>query len=101
MYLYNRTPNTRANWQSLHQKLLAWLRKNAGIREVAGLPENSHISNELHDIPDQTYLYIYGCKAYPLTSEVLRREECNKGKVGAHTHLGYLVGYEARNIYKM
>ncbi len=101
MYLHNRTLNTRPNWESPHQKLLAWLRKNASIKEVTGLLENSHVPSELHDIPDQTHLYTYSYKTYPFTSETLRHKEYNKEKVRTYTHPGYLVDYEARNIYKM
>ncbi len=89
VYLYNRTPNARLGWKSPHEKLLTWLR------------ENGRTPSDLHDTPDHSNLYAYGCRAYPLTDEALKRSERNDTKNRTRAYLGYLVGYEGRNIYRI
>ena len=51
-------------------------------------------------IPSFAYLRAYGYRAYPLTREVKNNEE-RKRKLKPWVYIGYLVGYEASNIYRI
>ena len=46
--------------------------------------------------PDLSHLHQYGCKAYTLDKHIPR-----KSKMQERAHIGYLVDYEARNIFRI
>jgi hypothetical protein len=79
-YLYNRSPLETFN---------KWLRENG--RDVS----------ELQDKPDLSNLYAYGCRAYPLKESILKDVDRVTRRTSLRTHLGYLVGYEGSNIYRI
>ncbi|RMZ79296.1 hypothetical protein DV736_g6685, partial [Chaetothyriales sp. CBS 134916] len=62
---------------------------------------NSRDVPDTNDKPDLTNLYAYGCKVYPLKESILRGADRVQQRTSARTHLGYLVGYEGRNIYRI
>jgi hypothetical protein len=46
--------------------------------------------------PDLSHLHIYGCRSYPHIKNIPRTQ-----KLEPRAHLGYLVGYDSTNIYRM
>ena len=93
-YLHKRSPrqfvdeNNKTQWKSPFEVLNEWLRNHG--RSVAG-PNN----------PDVDHTKAYGCKAYPLTHEVKANEERRLAKTEPRAHIGYLVGYDGTNIYRI
>ena len=41
-------------------------------------------------------MHVYGCRAYPLDHHIPRRK-----KLDPRAHIGYLVGYDSTNIYRI
>ena len=76
-YLLNRTPRQGLKWKALLEVLY----------ELIGRP-NPPI--------ELAHLRVYGSRCYPL----IHKEE-RKHKLDPRAHLGYLVGYEASNIYRV
>src|SRR5699024_6988135 len=61
-YLLNRTPNKQLKWASPLERAYQWLRANRPA-----------LYRHIQEDPSQNlaYLRIYGCRAYPLTTEAL------------------------------
>jgi hypothetical protein len=74
-YLKNKTPRESNEWKTPHELFL-------GTK-----PELSH-------------LRAYGCKAYAMTAEAQLKKE-KLWKLNPRAHIGYLVGYDSTNIYKI
>ncbi|XP_044714486.1 reverse transcriptase (RNA-dependent DNA polymerase) domain-containing protein [Hirsutella rhossiliensis] len=51
--------------------------------------------------PDITFLKAYGCRAYPLTPQALQNRQKKDLKTDPHTEIGYLVGYDSTNIFRI
>jgi hypothetical protein len=88
-YLYNRSPRESNGWKSPIEVRNRWLR-TAG-KDVA----------DIQDAPDLSNLWAYGCKAYPLREEIRANKTRVENRTQPRTHLGYLVGYEGSNIYRI
>jgi hypothetical protein len=88
-YLHNRSPREANLWKSPLETFTKWLRDNG--RDVS----------ELHDKPNLSNLYAYGCRAYPLKESILKDVDRVSRRTSPRTHLGYLVGYEGSNIYRI
>jgi hypothetical protein len=88
-YLHNRSPRDANLWKSPLETFKKWLRNNG--RDVP----------ELHDKPNPSNLYAYGCRAYPLKESILKDVDRVSRRTSPRTHLGYLVGYEGGNIYRI
>jgi hypothetical protein len=88
-YIHNRSPREQNSWKTPRETLLKWLRANS--KDVA----------DLMDQPDTTNLYSYGCRAYLLRNEVLADQDRVANKTRPRTHIGYLVGYQGSNIYRI
>lgn len=70
-YLNNRTPKRSRGWKTPYEALL-------------------------EQKPNLAHLHAYGCKAYPLNKDIPRKQ-----KMLPRAHIGYLVGYESTNIYRI
>jgi hypothetical protein len=46
--------------------------------------------------PRYAHMHVYGCRAYPLEHHIPRTEKLNP-----RAHIGYLVGYDSTNIYRI
>ena len=46
--------------------------------------------------PNLVHLHVYGCKAYALNKQTSKKE-----KLKERAHIGHLVGYDARNIFRI
>ena len=75
-FILNRTPRARLNWKTPLEVLYKMIGRPNPPIEI-------------------THLRAYGCRCYPLT----HKEEMTH-KLNPKAHLGYLVGYEASNIWR-
>lgn len=46
--------------------------------------------------PNLARLYVYGCRAQPLNKHIPRQQ-----KLDPRAHIGYLVGHDSTNIYRI
>ena len=78
-YLLNHTPSAGALWDS--PKVI--------------------LQKALKNVPfyDLTHMKIYGCKAYPLLKGLSK--PANSEKLKPRAFIGYLVGYDSSNIYRI
>ena len=87
-YLYNRTPRASNNWKSPYEAFHSYVFDK---EEVSG-PRK----------PLLHYLRAYGCKAYTLIkSKGDPQYRRKRRKLDAKAHIGFLVGYESTNIYRI
>jgi hypothetical protein len=80
-YLVNRTPSKHLDWKSPIERLQISLGR-AIIK------------------PDIGHLKVYGCKTYAYIPEKIRERERHH-KLAPRAKIGYLVGYESTNIYRI
>ena len=76
-YLTNRAPTKRLDWKTPFQKL----------QEATGASNPK---------PNIAHLAVYGCRAYALNQQIPRRR-----KLEPRAFIGYLVGYESTNIFRI
>ena len=83
VYLRDRTPRESSGWKSPYEMFHSYL--NEGQRQSK---------------PQLVHLKAYGCRAYAMTSEAQLKK---KGlmKLNPRAHIGYLVGYDSTNIYRI
>ena len=87
-YLYNQTPRASNDWKSPYKAFHTFVFEQEG---VSG-PQKS----QLH------HLKAYGCKAYVLIKSKGDANRPSKHqKLDAKAHIGFLVGYESTNIYRI
>ena len=87
-YLYNQTPRASNDWKSPYKAFHTFVFKQ---KRVSGPWK-----------PQLHHLKAYGCKAYVLIKS--KRDANHPGKrqkLDAKAHIGYLVGYESANIYRI
>lgn len=70
-YLANRTPMAKHHWKTPYELVVG-------------------------QCPNLSHLYQYGCKAYSLIKHLPKKE-----KLAERAHIGHLVGYEVRNIFRI
>ncbi|KAL2267988.1 hypothetical protein VTJ83DRAFT_2834 [Remersonia thermophila] len=95
-WLINITPSQRNDWKSPNEKLYSW------FRQYFRWYQPEFVDDRTRDLrPHLGNLYAYGCRAYPLD----KRREANTHrklfKTTERAHIGYLVGYQATNIYRI
>lgn len=89
VYLHNRSPQQAHDWKTPFERLHQWLR------------DNNRDTGYLQTQPDITHLKAYGCCAYPLTREALKQKHKRNLKTHPHAEVGYLVGYDSTNIFRI
>jgi len=80
-YLVNRTPSKHLDWKSPIERLQISLGRTI-IK------------------PDIGHLKVYGCKTYVYIPEEIRERERHH-KLAPRAKIGYLVGYQSTNIYRI
>ena len=87
VYLNNRMPKYFLLWQSPYKAFYTYLAYRDGIVVK-------------HCKPQQAHLHAYGCKVYTLSAEAaLKKNHCKK--LDPKAWVGYLVGYNSMNIYRI
>jgi len=76
-YLVNRSPSKQLDWKTP----LETLQRALGRQNPS---------------PSIAHLRVYGCRAYPLNPRIPRKK-----KLEPRAHIGYLVGYNSTNIFRI
>ena len=76
-YVLNRTPNRQLDWKTPLEVL-------------------QQLTNMPNPRPSIAHLRVYGARAYPLDHKIPKSE-----KLKPRAHIGYLVGYDSTNIFRI
>ena len=87
VYLHNRTPRYQYNWKSPYDRFHTYLAHRDGVV----VPDRK---------PQQAHLKVYGCKAFALTTEYLKKEK-RLHRFNPKAWIGFLVGYDSTNVYRI
>jgi GAG-pre-integrase domain len=87
VYLHNRTPRYMYNWKTPYDRFHTYLAFRDGV--VID-----------HKKPQVAHLKVYGCKAYALTTETLKKAN-RLQRLNPKAWLGYLVGYDSTNKFRI
>ena len=85
IYIQNRIPHRTIGWKSPCEALAEHLSQSG-----------DHMPHWLQTKPDLSNLRIYGCKAYCRINNIARL-----AKMAPRAAIGYLVGYESSNIWRI
>ncbi|KAF4340968.1 hypothetical protein FBEOM_5107 [Fusarium beomiforme] len=80
VYLYNRTPKYIYNWKTPYERFYTYF----AFRDGVVVTERK---------PDQTHLRVYGCKAFAMTTDALKKKN-RRQRLDPRGWIGYLVGEE-------
>lgn len=91
VYLYNRTPNygkdLPSTWSTPYERFHT---ANSFAKGIV-----------IHDRrPDQSFLRVFGCKAYAMTATAQKKEE-RLQRLNPKAWVGFLIGYRSSNIYRI
>ncbi|KAL3702648.1 hypothetical protein TMatcc_011227 [Talaromyces marneffei ATCC 18224] len=81
------TPRYASNWKTLYDRFTTHAAWKSGI-----VIENQK--------PQLAHLKVYGCKAYALTTEYMKKEN-RLQRFNPRAWIGYLVGYDSTNVYRI
>lgn len=96
IYLYNISPSKANNWRTPNQQLDSWFQQYFRWYR----PELvSRLTTDLR--PNWSNIYAYGARAYPLIKDREAGRAKRAFKVKPRGHVGYLVGYQASNIFRI
>lgn len=87
VYLLNRTLRYQYDWKSPYERFHHAVAKNRGLN----IPDFK---------PQQAHLRIFGCKAFALTTEYMRKQN-RLQRFNPKAWIGYLVGYDSTNVYRI
>lgn len=87
VYLHNRTPRRSLGWRTPYEEFHTAVARACGNKNAIRKPKLHHLRN-------------YGCRAYAMTSEALRKTD-RLMKMKPRAWIGYLIGYESTNIYRI
>jgi hypothetical protein len=82
VYLRDRTPRESNGWKSPYERFYTFLANGRSRR------------------PQLAHLKAYGCRAYAMTSDAQLKKK-RLSKLDPRAHIGYLVGYDSTNIYRI
>jgi hypothetical protein len=85
-YLTDRTPVRKLGWKTPYESRSEILAKISSAKGLESSPKK----------PDLSHLRVYGCKAYVRIPNIPK-----KLKLDPRTHIGFLVGYDSTNIFRI
>ena len=88
VYLHNRTPNYTYNWKSPYDRFHTHVAHRDGVVVEDRKPQLAHLK-------------VYGCKAFAMTTDALRKSNRLHTRLNPKAWIGYLVGYDSTNIYRI
>jgi hypothetical protein len=88
VYLHNRTPRAQNHWATPYTLFHTYIAEKNGIKG--------------HVTPETAHLKAYGCVAYAASISYIKTPRANRlRKLDPRSNVGYLVGYNFTNIYKI
>lgn len=87
IYLLNRMPRYHLNWHSPYERLHSFASGAEGVINRRPKPRLHH-------------LRVYGCKVYAMTAAAQQKHK-KLHKLNPGVFIGYLVGYDSTNIYRI
>jgi hypothetical protein len=87
IYLHNRTPKYQYHWKTSYDQFHTF------IAQRNGMPVE-------HKRPDQAHLRAYGCKAFAMTTDALKKAN-RLQRFNPKAWIGYLIGYDSTNVYRV
>ena len=86
VYLHNRLPREAQTWKSPYEVFFSSVHVS-GPKPIQKKPQLAHIK-------------AYGCRAYAMTKSAQLKENKLR-KLDSRAHVGYLVGYDSTNIFRI
>ena len=94
VYLFNRTPRYTNHWQTPYERFYTYTDRKESE------PTTLRTASDPPRKPQLAHLKAYGCRAYAMTKDAkLKRKRL--GMLDPRAHIGYLVGYDSTNIYRI
>jgi transposase InsO family protein len=93
VYLHNRTPREGLGWKSPYEVFYTHTAKMTRLQEGQKKQPKSQK-------PQLAHLKAYGCRAYAMTDDAQLKDK-RLLKLNPRAHIGYLVGYDSTNIYRV
>jgi hypothetical protein len=87
VYLLNRTPRWQYYWKTPYDRFHTYVAHKDGVAVE-------------HRKPNQAHLRVYGCKAYAMTTDALKKAN-RLQRFNPRAWIGYLVGYNSTNVYRI
>lgn len=87
VYLSNRTPRYTFNWKTPIDRFYTYLAHQDGVVTEDRKPQQAHLK-------------VYGCKAFAMNTEAHKKSK-RLERFNAKAWIGYLVGYQSTNIYRI
>jgi hypothetical protein len=87
VYLHNRIPRWLHNWKTPYERFFTFLACRDGVVFESMKPKLAHLK-------------VYGCKAYVMSAET-HKKLGRKQQFNPRAWIGYLVGYNSTNIYRI
>lgn len=87
VYLHNRTPRRSLGWRTPYEVFHTAVARASGNQAGSRKPKMHHLRN-------------YGSRAYAMTPDALKKEN-RLMKLKPNAWIGYLIGYESTNIYRV
>ena len=87
VYLLNRTPKYQYHWKTPYDRFHTFIVQRNGIAAQ-------------RKRPDQSHLCVYGCKAFAMTTDALKKVN-RLQRFNPNAWIGYLVGYDSTNVYRV
>jgi hypothetical protein len=95
-----RAMRTNANLpEDLFPEIYCAAGHEANRTPVKGLRNKTPYENATDHPPTMFHILTYGCRAYPLKKGAMAHPK--KEKLQPRAHIGYLVGYDSTNIYRI
>ena len=94
-YLHNRTPRESLGWRTPYEVFYSHAAKMTA--KMTGTKEPIE---EVIKKPQLSHLRAYGCRAYAMTADAQLKKNRLR-KLDPRAHIGYLVGYDSTNIYRI
>ncbi|OAQ63884.1 integrase, catalytic core [Purpureocillium lilacinum] len=97
VWIHNILPRRRNGWLSPKEAIDQWFHQHFRWYR----PPNADFDSSKDHRPDWSGIYAFGCRAYPLNPRYNSGQDIKLFKLSPRAHVGYLVGYQASNLYRI
>ncbi|KAK4070225.1 hypothetical protein Purlil1_13546 [Purpureocillium lilacinum] len=97
VWIHNILPRRRNGWMTPRETIDRWFHQHFRWYR----PPNVDFDSTRDHRPDWSGIYAFGCRAYPLNPRYKAGQDIKLFKLSPRAHVGYLVGYQASNIYRI